>query len=137
MLAPARIPVAAGKKMANTEKNVSSSLKSGPRFSKKMAAVRRKRHNGEYLDFYLSFHTVNVTGGGFHWGGTVRVRVRVRLTAMAEESFGFFALCWHEASYEVVSDGAQQDHQEDNLSLMDRETEGKPRVMLHARLFII
>lgn len=39
MLAPARIPVAAGKKMANTEKNDSSSLKSGPRFSKKMAAV--------------------------------------------------------------------------------------------------
>ncbi len=39
MLAPARIPVAAGKKMANTEKNVSSSLKSGPMFSKKMAAV--------------------------------------------------------------------------------------------------
>lgn len=42
MLAPARIPVAAGKKMANTEKNVSPSLKSGPRFSKKMAAVERK-----------------------------------------------------------------------------------------------
>lgn len=39
MLAPARIPVAAGKKMANTEKKVSSSLKSGPRFSKKMAAA--------------------------------------------------------------------------------------------------
>ena len=39
MLAPARIPVAAGKKMANTEKKVSSSLKSGPRFSKKMATV--------------------------------------------------------------------------------------------------
>lgn len=33
MLAPARIPVAAGKKMANTEKNVSPSLKSGPMFS--------------------------------------------------------------------------------------------------------
>lgn len=38
MLAPARIPVAAGKKMANTEKNVSSSLKSGPRFSKRIEA---------------------------------------------------------------------------------------------------
>lgn len=33
MLAPARIPVAAGKKMANTEKNVSPFLKSGPKFS--------------------------------------------------------------------------------------------------------
>lgn len=42
MLAPARIPVAAGKKMANTEKNVSPSLNSGPKFSKRMAAVREK-----------------------------------------------------------------------------------------------
>lgn len=40
---------------------------------------------------------------------------------VAKESFGLFAFCWHEASYEVVSDGSQQDHQEDNLSLMDRE----------------
>lgn len=32
MLAPAKIPVAAGKKTANTEKNVSA-LKSGPKFS--------------------------------------------------------------------------------------------------------
>lgn len=39
MLAPARIPVAAGKKMANTEKKVSSSRKSGPRFSRKMEAA--------------------------------------------------------------------------------------------------
>lgn len=33
MLAPARIPVAAGKKMAKTEKKPSPSLKSGPKFS--------------------------------------------------------------------------------------------------------
>lgn len=39
IFAPARIPVAAGKKMANTEKNVSSSLKSGPRFSNRIDAV--------------------------------------------------------------------------------------------------
>lgn len=38
MLAPAKIPVAAGKKMANTEKNVSSSLKSGPKFSNRIDA---------------------------------------------------------------------------------------------------
>lgn len=36
MLAPARIPVAAGKKMAKTEKKVSS-RKSGPMFSHMMA----------------------------------------------------------------------------------------------------
>ena len=44
-----------------------------------------------------------------------------RLTVVSEESFRFFAFCWHEASYEVVSDGCQQDHQEDNLSLRDRD----------------
>ena len=37
MLAPAKIPVAAGKKMENTEKNVSP-RKSGPMFSIMMAA---------------------------------------------------------------------------------------------------
>lgn len=45
IFAPARIPVAAGKKMANTEKNVSSSLKSGPRFSKRIDAVGRDSQN--------------------------------------------------------------------------------------------
>ena len=38
MLAPAKIPVAAGKKMENTEKNVFSPRKSGPMFSIIMAA---------------------------------------------------------------------------------------------------
>lgn len=41
MLAPARIPVAAGKKMAKTEKNVSP-RKSGPMFSH-MIEPERKR----------------------------------------------------------------------------------------------
>lgn len=40
ILAPAKMPVAAGKKMAKTEKNVSSSLKSGPMFSIMIATVR-------------------------------------------------------------------------------------------------
>lgn len=39
MFAPARMPVAAGKKMAKTEKNVSPSLKSGVKFSIKTLAV--------------------------------------------------------------------------------------------------
>jgi hypothetical protein len=42
MLAPARIPVAAGKKMANTEKNVSPSRKSGGKFSINILAVGEK-----------------------------------------------------------------------------------------------
>ncbi len=41
ILAPARIPVAAGKKMAKTEKKDSSSLKSGPMFSIIIAALRQ------------------------------------------------------------------------------------------------
>lgn len=43
MLAPARIPVAAGKKMANTEKKVSPSRKSGGKFSMKIFALRGKK----------------------------------------------------------------------------------------------
>lgn len=39
MLAPARIPVAAGKKMAKTEKNVSPSRNSGRKFSFAMDSV--------------------------------------------------------------------------------------------------
>lgn len=42
IFAPARIPVAAGKKMANTEKKVSSSRKSGPKFSLNISAVENK-----------------------------------------------------------------------------------------------
>lgn len=42
MLAPARIPVAAGKKMANTEKKVSPPLKFGVKFSKNICAVKKK-----------------------------------------------------------------------------------------------
>lgn len=52
-----------------------------------------------------------------------RSQHRQRLTVVAKESFGHFAFCWHEASYEVINDGCQQDHQEDNLSLTDSETE--------------
>lgn len=42
IFAPARIPVAAGKKMANTEKKVSSSRKSGPKFSVNISATENK-----------------------------------------------------------------------------------------------
>lgn len=41
MLAPARIPVAAGKKMAKTEKNVSP-RKSGPMFSHMIEPDRKR-----------------------------------------------------------------------------------------------
>lgn len=42
MLAPARMPVAAGKNMENTEKNVSPLRKSGVKFSKKILALKKK-----------------------------------------------------------------------------------------------
>lgn len=45
MFAPAKMPVAAGKKMANTEKKVSSSLKSGPMFSNRMEAEGEEKNN--------------------------------------------------------------------------------------------
>lgn len=50
MLAPARIPVAAGKKMANTEKKVSPFLKSGVKFSKNIFAVKKKTEEDGRLD---------------------------------------------------------------------------------------
>lgn len=49
MFAPAKIPVAAGKKMAKTEKNVSSPRKSGPMFSHMIAPSSKtvlKREQG-------------------------------------------------------------------------------------------
>lgn len=42
MLAPARIPVAAGKKMENTEKKLSAPRKSGVKFSIKIFALKKK-----------------------------------------------------------------------------------------------
>lgn len=42
MLAPARMPVAAGKNMENTEKKSSPLRKSGVKFSKKIMALKKK-----------------------------------------------------------------------------------------------
>lgn len=111
MLAPARIPVAAGKKMANMEKKVSSSLKSGPRFSKKMAAT------GGENQFKISIQSQSQPA----WIKPLEGRP----TLVAEEAFGLFALGRDEASYEVVGDGRQQDHQKDNLSLVGRRCGGR------------
>lgn len=59
MLAPAKMPVAAGKKMANTEKNVSPLRKSGVKFSKKIFALRQKvrdgRENEEKISWMMLF----------------------------------------------------------------------------------
>lgn len=52
IFAPARMPVAAGKKMANTEKKVSSSRKSGPKFSLNISSIENKRFlaiNGQQI----------------------------------------------------------------------------------------
>lgn len=50
MLAPARIPVAAGKKMANTEKNVWPSRKSGGKFSMNIFAVMKRAREGREME---------------------------------------------------------------------------------------
>lgn len=47
ILAPARIPVAAGKKMENTEKNDSPFRKSGVKFSKKIFALEKESERGK------------------------------------------------------------------------------------------
>lgn len=54
ILAPAKIPVAAGKKMAKTEKKVSSSLKSGPMFSIIIAAVKRNQTSNTSLHIQMT-----------------------------------------------------------------------------------
>lgn len=46
---------------------------------------------------------------------------------VTKESFGFFAFYRQETSYEIVSDGRQEDDQKDNLSLRKR---GKGRSLL-------
>lgn len=43
MLAPAKIPVAAGKNMANTEKKLSPFLKSGPKLVEKTSAAKKTK----------------------------------------------------------------------------------------------
>lgn len=78
MLAPARIPVAAGKKMANMEKKVSSSLKSGPRFSKKMAAAKSRRQTSVLAGDLIQIETV----------ATIN---KEGLTVVTEEPFRLFA----------------------------------------------
>lgn len=42
---------------------------------------------------------------------------------VAKESVGLLALCGHEASYEEIDNGCKEDHEENNLGLM----EGKSR----------
>lgn len=54
MLAPARIPVAAGKNMENTEKN-DSPRKSGVKFSKKILALKKKDKTLSLRMFSLTF----------------------------------------------------------------------------------
>ena len=51
ILAPARIPVAAGKNMANTEKKDSPFLKSGPRLVTKTSAKKINVKKKEMINF--------------------------------------------------------------------------------------
>lgn len=54
MLAPARMPVAAGKNMENTEKNDSPLRKSGVKFSKKILPLKKKHKKSLKMFFHLS-----------------------------------------------------------------------------------
>lgn len=54
MLAPARMPVAAGKNMENTEKNEFSPRKSGGKFSKKILALKEKQNTVSCFELFGS-----------------------------------------------------------------------------------
>lgn len=60
MFAPARIPVAAGKKMAKTEKKVSSPLKSGPMFSHMITPVMTETQKTRTADKTRSGNNVDI-----------------------------------------------------------------------------
>lgn len=57
MLAPARMPVAAGKKIAKTEKKVSP-LKSGSKFSTRIPAEKGNRKMWEEKSFIMSIMSI-------------------------------------------------------------------------------
>lgn len=103
MLAPARIPVAAGKKMAKTEKNVSP-RKSGPMFSHMREPGRREEG--------LCLKKPNWTRPtGF------RVQHSCGFTIVTEEAQWLLGFKGNEGSDEVVDDGCDEDNKQEDLSL--------------------
>lgn len=119
MLAPARMPVAAGKKMANTEKNVSPFRKSGLKFSRNMLSAKTKKigkGSGNHSTMYppcKKTHTIRVC---VCWACTLVPSLY--LTLVAEETLCFLHLGGRdEGSHKHIDDGHQQDNQQNDLSL--------------------
>lgn len=100
MFAPARIPVAAGKKMAKTEKNVWS-RKSGPMFSHMTEPERREE--------CLCLKKPN-------WAG-LKGLARCGLTIVTKEAKWLLGFEGNEGSNEVVDDGCDEDNKKEDLSL--------------------
>lgn len=108
MLAPARMPVAAGKKMANTEKKVSPPRKSGGKFSMKIFALKRRRETNRWKYLHFSFTSLEQTCD----------KKKSQLTIIIEDAFGFLIFSWsNEHSYKGVDNGRQQDDEEEDLCL--------------------
>lgn len=112
MLAPARIPVAAGKKMANTEKNVSP-RKSGPMFSHIIEADRKKIkgqlwHSSVKANMSPQIYEA-VLMRCFLYYFFFKQTNNKRPTIIAQESLSFLWLHRNEASNEVVEDGCDKD----------------------------
>lgn len=106
MLAPARMPVAAGKKMENTEKNVSWPRKSGAKFSKKILALKTKV--SEFKDVFVF--------------NLLKFNFKMMLTVVIEDSFWFLVFYGRdERSYKHIHYGYQQDNKENKLGLWRAE----------------
>lgn len=112
MLAPARMPVAAGKKMAKTEKNVSF-RKSGPMFSHMMEPERAKDSESREDGCVKRNESPSKERIGTNkdrqkeCAGTVVAKVAHRLLVLEGD----------EGPNEVVDDGRDQDKQQEDLGL--------------------
>lgn len=114
MLAPARMPVAAGKKMAKTEKNVSP-RKSGPMFShiiepEKKIEIKKQWRRPSGKSTGIRVKEKNLIGK------QERKKVCVG-TVVAEVAVSFLGLEGDEGPNEVVDDGSDQHKQQEDLGL--------------------
>lgn len=107
------MPVAAGKKMANTEKNPSPSLKSGPKFSVKMEPVKGRRKM--CVQVSLTVQTLIICAM------TLLICIigpKERLALIIEKTFcPLFIVAGNDRSNEEICNSDKKDNQKNNLGL--------------------
>lgn len=106
MLAPAKMPVAAGKKIANTEKKLSPSRKSGGKFSMKIFSLKKKGGVGGDKTMKRTFLLHLITTNSLFWGGwncSVVIKkkpsyhynwIRLWISYLQWEEWTFLQRCW-------------------------------------------